>query len=123
MKVKDPHTGEFFRTQRRDQKFANRKNQIAYNNRKQTRERRAKSSIDNKLKQNRRILTNILGDSGQKTVTQEFLSGAGYDFRFFTHVNEDNGREVFFVYEYGIENLGNERFKIVKDDGKWHKTI
>lgn len=96
----DPFTGEEFSSKRSNQKFANRANQIAYNNFKAKNLREAKASVDKRLETNRRILARICEDASLQSVSKDYLLGAGFDFRFFSQSVHYRNVACQVVYNY-----------------------
>ena len=110
----DPLTGETFFKKRSNQVFANRSNQIRYNNRKAYEKRKAKSPLDKILDNNRRILKTILGSSDEIVKSRDFLLGAGFNFGCSTHSVKIDGYKWICVYDYAYLPMDNETFKIIK---------
>lgn len=110
---KDPYTGEMFIPRRYNQKFASRENQIAFNNEKARKKREKKHRVDRILDKNREILLRILGKSISKTVSKDYLMGAGFDLNHFSGLYRNNGKSLFAVYEFYLSRTG-ENFEITK---------
>ena len=77
---KDPYTGEVFIPLRSNQKFANRINQIAFNNAIARENRRVKSPILLVLNTNHKVLIKALGSKDSTIKSKDFLLGAGFNF-------------------------------------------
>lgn len=71
-------------------------------------------SIDNALKQNRRILKEY-NKGGKAIVRKEVLLDEGFNPKFFTHYWKNNKGEVYlFCYEFGfLETKDNNKTKYV----------
>jgi hypothetical protein len=110
----DPQTGELFWPKRHNQLFANRKNQIAFNNAKASVKRFEKGTIDKVLDKNRRILKQILGEKDGCIVSKDFLLGCGFVFRYYTHVVNIDKETGYCVYEFILKKNENEKYKIWK---------
>ena len=113
-KKKDPFTGQEFIPTRHNQKFANRKNQIAFNNAKARRIRIEKAPHDKKFEKNRRILKNILGIKEEITISSDYLIGAGFDFNYFNGVVRKDGNTYYKVYNYAIRLLSKKMCELKK---------
>ncbi len=112
---KDPLTGESFIPKRHNQSFANRANQIAFNNNKARRKRLSKAFVDKKLDKNRTILLNLLKDQDEVVKSTEFLNGAGFDFKCFSMSTTIGGKNCQLVYEFAIyKNDNADSFTIKK---------
>lgn len=111
---KDPLTGETFLKKRSNQVFANRENQIRYNNQKAYEKRKAKSLVDKILDKNRIILKIILGSDDEVVRSYDFLSGAGFNFGCSTHSVKIDRYKWICVYDYAYLPMDNETFKIIK---------
>ncbi|MGE0569331.1 MAG: hypothetical protein AB7O73_15435 [Bacteroidia bacterium] len=112
--AKDLLTGEAFYKMRNNQKFANRKNQIRYNNNIANNKRKIKSSFDKVLDKNRTVLKNILGTSKEKVKSKDFLLGAGFNFNVLTNSFQENGILWYCVYEMAYSKAENNNFKIIQ---------
>ena len=116
MESRDPLTGEVFIPGRGNQKFASRSNQIRFNNLKAARKRRAKANVDRVHDRNRTILKRVLGNRSDKTLSRDYLLGAGFDFTCFTHSTKKVEGICHCVYEFGYINTGENSFKIFKHE-------
>ena len=109
---KDPYTGLDFIPKRYNQKFANRKNQIAYNNDKARKIRYEKKPFDIMLESNRKVLKKVLGGNESVIRSTDFLLGSGFNFEIFNRsMNRD---EVYYqcVYQFALTQLGNNQYRI-----------
>jgi hypothetical protein len=113
----DPYTGEYFYPKRNNQYFATRKNQIAYNNQKAKEIRDLMAKIDNHIRNNWKILVNILKDEEFAIRTKDYLLGRGYNFKFFHFEKFFNGEYYFGTYNYGITMMDSGLYKIIKLEG------
>jgi len=107
----DPYTGEEFEPMRSNQRFANRKNQIAYNNAKASKLRSVKAPRLKALNENYKVLLKILKKRNNRIVSKDFLLGAGFDFKSSSSA-EQKGEGEQRVYQY-IYDL---RIRIVFED-------
>jgi len=109
----DPFTSEEFTPKRHNQRFACRANQIAYNNMLARKKRELLRVPNTKLNTNRSVLKKLL-ERGNKTVSKEFLLGAGFNFSYYTQNYNHEGKQFHAAYEYLIEVLDNQKFIISK---------
>jgi len=107
-------TNEPFFKKRSNQKFANRRNQIRYNNIKAYEKRKAKAPTERILDKNRTILKKVLGDAKTVIRSRDYLLGAEYNFNMFSYYRELNGKTYFGVYEFGIRKLDGDKYEIIK---------
>jgi len=114
MKRTDPLTQETFYPKRTNQKFANRENQIRYNNQKAKSKRDTKYLLDKILDKNRNIISKLLDKDSERYLSREFLLGAGFHFGCLTHSIELNGILITCIYEYGYQKISNDEYKILK---------
>ena len=114
MKAVDPLTNETFVKRRNNQKFANRQNQIRFNNIKAQNKRDAKASVARILDNNRSILKRTLGDKKEIIVSRDFLLGAGFSFKYFSYQLQVNGVTFAGIYEFGAAQIIKDQYKIVK---------
>jgi len=114
MEHKDPLTGELFIPQRNNQIFANRSNQIRYNNLRAGKKRKSKSTVDKILDKNRTILITVLNGEPEAVRSKDFLLGAGFHFGCLTH--NDKVEEVVYhcIYDYCYTRLKNNQYNILK---------
>jgi len=114
MEAIDPFTKEPFDRTKQTQRFATRENQVRFNNRLATEQRRTLSPYLKVLYRNRKILCGVLGDKAERLVTRDFLEGAGFSFRYHTHLLEQGDRQVFCVFEFGFSHLSSGQFQVSK---------
>jgi hypothetical protein len=110
----DPYTHEIFYAKRKNQRFANRKNQIAYNNQKAKYIRDLMAKIDNHIRNNWKILVDNLKEDEFVISTKDYLLGCGYNFKFFNYQIFIEGERYFCIYNYGITMIESGLYKIIK---------
>ena len=108
----DPYSEEGFIPKRYNQKFANRSNQIAFNNHKAREIREKKKPIDSVLETNRKILIRILKGAESAIVSEEYLLGAGFNHRFFNRSFRKDKFTYQCVYNYALTKLESGKYKI-----------
>ncbi|MCF8273559.1 MAG: hypothetical protein K9I95_06980 [Flavobacteriaceae bacterium] len=113
----DPYTGEVFYPKRNNQYFANRQNQIAYNNQKAKEIRDLMANIDNHIRNNWKILVDALKENKFVIRNKDYLLGCGYNFNFFHFTKIIKDEYYFGIYNYGITLLNNGLYKIIKFRG------
>lgn len=111
---KDPHTGELFEPKRADQVFANRRNQIAFNNAKARKRRGLTRSLDLKLKKNRTLLERLLGEANSIEIARNTLLSHGFDFGLFNRLLKKGSADVYGVYEFYLFPKDQNTFEIGK---------
>jgi hypothetical protein len=73
-------------------------------------------NINNKLRKNYRILTELNVEGKSKTTKTKLLS-KGFDFDFMTNVlHTKSGNTYYFVYDQGYMLLDNDFYMLVKKD-------
>ncbi len=73
-------------------------------------------NINNKLRKNYRILSELNIDVKSKTTRSKLLN-KGFDFEYFTSIlNTKTGNTYYFVYDQGYMALESDFFIIVKKD-------
>jgi hypothetical protein len=105
--LQDPHTGEWFKPKRRNQRFASRENQVAYNNDLFQQRRAGRKPTIEKLENNWKIAHNLLGSSDTVSVGKESLKTAGFDFEYVTRFAADNSTQYIGLYELVLVCLDN----------------
>ena len=109
--ITDPLTKEKFTPQRSNQKFANRNNQIKWNNLKYAEKNKYKVEIDRILTNNRKVLMEMLESRNENLILKENLINNGFKFGYYTHVKTIDGVNWAFVYEYGLLTDDEMNFK------------
>lgn len=110
----DPFTKEPFIPKRSNQLFANRENQIAFNNQKAKEQRDESRETNLILKENLKILKRILKDNNSATVSRDFLLGAELTFGVFTSQHKHEGRIFNMIYDFGYLLLEDGTYLIKK---------
>lgn len=101
---------------REDKKFCSDGCRNAYNNKINKDSTNYMRNINNKLRKNYRILTELNLDGKTKTTRTKLLS-KGFDFEFFTNVlNTKTGNLYYFVYDQGYMALENDYYILVKKE-------
>ena len=73
-------------------------------------------NINNKLRKNYRILSELNIDVKSKTTRSKLLN-KGFDFEYFTSIlNTKTGNTYYFVYDQGYMDLESDFFILVKKD-------
>lgn len=99
---------------REDKKFCSDGCRNAHNNKINKDSNNYMRNINNKLRKNYRILTELSPYEKSKT-TREKLINRGFDFEFFTNLlHTKTGNTYHFIYNYGYRSLENDNFMIVK---------
>jgi hypothetical protein len=110
----DPLTGETFYKKRNNQVFANRKNQIKYNNMKALKKRKSTANINRVLDKNRTILISILEGKTEVSKSYDFLLGTGFHFGCSTHTIKRENNKWICIYDYGYMLTADKTFRIIK---------
>ncbi|MBS1730192.1 MAG: hypothetical protein JSS67_05365 [Bacteroidetes bacterium] len=100
---------------RSDKKFCDDYCRNAYNNQLRIKEPPAIKKIILILKNNRKILADLLGEENMIKKPKEKFLTLGFLFDYHTHIYKNkNGNIYFFCFEYGFLPLENDWFLIVK---------
>ena len=101
---------------REDKKFCSDGCRNAYNNKINKDSTNYMRNINNKLRKNYRILSNLNLEGKSKTAKTKLLS-KGFDFDFFTNIlNTGTGNTYYFVYDQGYRLLDNDFYMLVKKE-------
>ncbi|HTG65139.1 MAG TPA: hypothetical protein VL859_02075 [Flavobacterium sp.] len=101
---------------REDKKFCSDGCRNAYNNKINKDSNNIMRNINNKLRKNYRILTELNTDGKSKTTKTKLLS-KGFDFDFFTNIlKTKTGNTYYFLYDQGYMLLENELYILVKKE-------
>lgn len=100
---------------RADKKFCNDYCRSAYNNQTRSSVNNIVRNINGKLKRNRNILEQLLGEEQSKKSHKDQLLKAGFVFDYHTHLLQNKkGDTYYFCYEYGYLQTGENWYLIVK---------
>jgi len=100
---------------RSDKRFCDDACRNAYNNKLNSDQTNLVRNVNNILRKNRRILSEILNGEGMVKIQREKLKRLGFDFKFHTHTFLNNkGQTYSFIYELGYLLLENDWVLIVQ---------
>ena len=101
---------------REDKKFCSDGCRNAYNNKINKDSTNYMRNINNKLRKNYRILSDLNTEGKSKTTKTKLLS-KGFDFDFFTNIlNTGTGNTYYFVYDQGYRFLDIDFYMLVKKE-------
>lgn len=101
---------------REDKKFCSDGCRNAYNNKMNKDHTNLMRNINNKLRKNYRILTELNPEGKTKTTKNKLIS-KGFDFDLITSVyTTKTGNTYYFVYDQGYMAVENEGYVLVKKD-------
>lgn len=102
---------------RSDKKFCNDSCRNAYNNKLNSDSSSLMRNINNKLRKNHRILSEVHFTDGKAKTTRNKLSAEGFDFTYFTSLKiYKNGAEYRFVYDIGYKFLEEDWILLVRKE-------
>ena len=102
---------------RADKKFCNDACRNAYNNKRNKDSSNLMRNINNRLRKNYRVLSELNFADGKSKTTKQKLSSQGFDFDYFTNFKiYKNGAEYRFVYDIGYKFLDDDWVLIVKKE-------
>lgn len=113
-----PYSGIEFTPRRRNQIYANAQYRIAHNNEKSRIKRNSTSKIDKLIRNNYKILLELMGSDKVKIVHSQYLRGAGFSFKVFTHFADSKSKDYqcYGIYNFSYCKYDNNNYKIEKDD-------
>ncbi|WP_428230862.1 hypothetical protein [Flavobacterium sp.] len=101
---------------REDKKFCSDSCRNAYNNKINKDSTNFMRNVNNKLRKNYRILSELNTD-GKSRATRDKLINKGFDFDFFTNILQTKtGNTYYFLYDQGYRSLDNDYFMLVKKE-------
>lgn len=101
---------------REDKKFCSDGCRNAFNNKINKDSTNYMRNINNKLRKNYRILTELNVEGKTKTSRTKLIA-KGFDFEFFTNIlNTKTGNTYYFLYDQGYMALENEYYILVKKE-------
>jgi hypothetical protein len=103
---------------REDKKFCSDGCRNAYNNKINKDSTNYMRNVNNKLRKNYRILTELnTGEEGKTKTTRTKLMSKGFDFEFFTSIyNTKTGNVYHFLYDQGYRMLDEDYYLLVKKE-------
>jgi len=103
-------------TGRTDKKFCSDYCRNSYNNKVNKDSKNLIRNVNNRLKKNHKILTE-LNVTGKTKVTRTKLYDKGFDFHFFTSIyTTKTGNTYYYIYDQGYLSLENELFLLIKKE-------
>ncbi|QSB27444.1 hypothetical protein [Flavobacterium sp. CLA17] len=101
---------------REDKKFCSDSCRNAYNNKINKDTNNFMRNVNNKLRKNYRILSE-LNSEGKSKATRDKMLNKGFDFDFFTNILQTKtGDTYYFLYDQGYCSLDNDYFMLVKKE-------
>ncbi|MBS7232853.1 hypothetical protein KHA90_17680 [Flavobacterium psychroterrae] len=101
---------------REDKKFCSDSCRNAYNNKINKDSNNFMRNVNNKLRKNYRILSE-LNTEGKSKATRDKMINKGFDFDFFTNILQTKtGNTYYFLYDQGYRSLENDYFMLVKKE-------
>ena len=101
---------------REDKKFCSDSCRNAYNNKINKDSTNFMRNVNNKLRKNYRILSD-LNTEGKSKATRDKMLNKGFDFDFFTNILQTKtGNTYYFLYDQGYRSLDNDYFMLVKKE-------
>ena len=103
---------------REDKKFCSDGCRNAFNNKINKDSTNYMRNINNKLRKNYRILSELNVEGKTKTSRTKLMS-KGFDFEFFTNIlNTKTGNTYYFLYDQGYRVLEDDYYMLVKKDSQ-----
>lgn len=101
---------------REDKKFCSDSCRNAYNNKINKDSNNFMRNVNNKLRKNYRILSE-LNTEGKSKATRDKMINKGFDFDYFTNIlHTKTGNTYYFLYDQGYRSLDNDYFMLVKKE-------
>lgn len=101
---------------REDKKFCSDGCRNAFNNKINKDSTNFMRNVNNKLRKNYRILSELNSEGKSKTTRSKLMS-KGFDFEFFTSIyNTKTGNTYFFLYDQGYRILEDDYYMLVKKE-------
>ncbi len=101
---------------REDKKFCSDNCRNAYNNKINKDSNNYMRNVNNKLRKNYRILSELNVD-GKSKATRDKMINKGFDFDFFTNILQTKtGNTYYFLYDQGYRSLDNDYYMLVKKE-------
>ena len=100
-----------------DKKFCDDSCRNSYNNKQKKNDTNLMRNINNILRKNFKILSELQFHDGKAKTTKSKLSTLGFDFEHITNIKTyKNGAQYFFVYDFGYKLLEEDFVLVVKKE-------
>ena len=108
--------GKPLKSGRIDKKFCNEGCRNQYHNAQKIAEHAEIKKINGIIKNNRKILKELLGDNKFVNVSHQDMLKKGFEFGYLTHyvMSKTQGNEYVFIYNYGYHEFEKNKYKVVK---------
>ena len=116
MYIKCPYSGEYFKPKRSNQKYASKYNRVAFHNRKYRELKMPLENVNKILFRNYNIISELIGDDNEITLSNDYLKGKEYDFNYITHISVLNYNLYFGLYNFIIIELDESTTKFIKNE-------
>lgn len=113
---KCPYSGEYFKPRRSNQKYASKYNRIAFHNKHYRQQRLPLERLNQKLYNNYFIISDLIGDSKEIELNNDFLKGKGYDFKYITHIHHHGNKTYFGLYDFWFIKFDDTTTKFIKNE-------
>ena len=115
MTRQDLLTQETFIAKRSNQKFATRANQRLYNRIKANKIRTATAYVNRPLHKNYKLLNEMLNDDTEAIFHKQYMLGAGFDFKVYTHMTSVGDKFYHSCYNFILIPVDSVQIKIIKE--------
>lgn len=100
-----------------DKKFCDDSCRNSYNNKQKKNDTKLMRNINNTLRKNFKILSELQFNDNKAKTTKNKLASLGFDFEYITNIKTyKNGAQYFFVYDYGYKLLEEDFVLVVKKE-------
>jgi hypothetical protein len=114
--IKCPQSGEYFKPKRSNQKYASKYNRVAFHNRKYRELKIPLEKVNQILFRNYNIISELIGDNNEIILSNDYLKGKEYDFKYMTHIYIEDNTTYFGLYDFAFTNIDDSKIKFLKNE-------
>ncbi|MGB2232728.1 MAG: hypothetical protein ACPH12_07360 [Flavobacteriaceae bacterium] len=111
-----PYSGEYFKPKRSNQKYASKYNRVAFHNRKYRELKMPLEKVNHILFKNHNIISDLIGDKNEIILSNDYLKGKEYNFKYMTHIIFKNDKTLFGVYNFLFTKVDESTTKFIRNE-------
>lgn len=111
-----PYSGEYFKPKRSNQKYASKYNRVAFHNRKYRELKMPLKKVNQILFRNYSIISELIGDDNEITLSNDYLNGKEYNFKYMTQIYMKDDKTYFGLYDLAFTKVNESTIKFLKNE-------
>jgi hypothetical protein len=114
--IKCPYNGEYFKPKRSNQKYASKYNRVAFHNKKYRELKMPLEKVNQILFRNYNIIYELIGDDNEIILSNDYLKGKEYDFKYMTQIHIKDDKTYFGLYDFVFTKVDETTIKFLKNE-------